>query len=312
MSSRWLPVCKPTGVTLLTAARHEGTIRVRNGRQLGIAEFGPTDGRPLVWFHGTPGARRQIPDEARLIAAAEGIRIIGIDRPGVGLSTPHLYDALVELVPDVEIVLDRLGIGELTTLGLSGGGPYALAMAHELGDRVRTVGVLGGVVPSQGPDRMGGGLVGFATHFSSVLPVVRTPMAFALTRLVRAVRPFGHQALVLYSKVSPEGDRKVLERPEVEAMFLDDLTTNGGRSMQAFVDDAILFTREWGFSVRDVQQHVTWWHGDADHIVPFAHAEHLVPLFPDAELRVRHGESHLGGLGAAHEVLQTLVAPVQA
>ena len=294
-------------MTLLTAARHEGTIRVRDGRQIGVAEFGPTDGRPLLWLHGTPGARRQIPDEARLIAAAEGIRIIGIDRPGVGLSTPHLYDAIVDLVPDVEIVLDRLGIGELAVIGLSGGGPYTLALAHQLPDRVHSVGVLGGVVPTRGPDGVGGGLVGFAMHFSSILPVVRKPMAYGLTTFVRATKPLGRQMLQLYARVSPEGDREVLLRPEVGAMFLDDLSTNGGRSMQAVVDDAILFTRDWGFSPREVQQHVTWWHGDADHIVPLAHAQHLVPMLPDAELRVRHGESHLGGLGAAHEVLQTIM-----
>jgi pimeloyl-ACP methyl ester carboxylesterase len=293
-------------MTLLTAARHEGTIRVRDGRQLGVAEYGPVDGTPIVWFHGTPGARRQIPDEARVIAAAEGYRIIGIDRPGVGLSTPHLYDHLVELVPDLEIVLDRLGIDRFAVIGLSGGGPYALATACLLGERVRTVGILGGVVPSRGPLAVSGGLVGFAVHFASLLPLVRRPMAYGLTGMVRAIKPLGHQALVLYSRVSPAGDRAVLERPEIEAMFLDDLSTNGGRSMQAFVDDAILFTREWGFDPRDVRQHITWWHGDADHIVPFAHAQHLVPLLQDAELRVRHGESHLGGLGAAHEVLQTL------
>jgi pimeloyl-ACP methyl ester carboxylesterase len=295
-------------MTVLTAARHEGTIRVREGRQLGVAEYGPVDGRPVVWFHGTPGARRQIPDEARLIAGAEGIRIIGVDRPGVGLSTPHLYDHLADLVPDLEIVLDRLGIDRFSVIGLSGGGPYALATAWGLGERVQRVGVLGGVVPSRGELAHGGGLVGFAMHFASLMPVVRRPMALALTQLVRGIRPLGHQALVLYSRVSPEGDRAVLERPEIEAMFLDDLTTNGGRSMQAFVDDAILFTREWGFDPREVQQRVVWWHGDADHIVPFAHAQHLVPLLQDAELRVRHGESHLGGLGAAHEVLQTVVA----
>src|SRR5207253_2336883 len=134
-------------MTTITAARHEGTIRVRQGRQMGIAEFGPPDGQAVIWFHGTPGARRQIPEEARLIAAAEGIRVIGVDRPGVGLSTGHLYDALVDIVPDIEIVADRLGIERFATVGLSGGGPYALAAAHELPDRVPAVGILGGVVP---------------------------------------------------------------------------------------------------------------------------------------------------------------------
>ena len=294
-------------MTLITAARHEGTIRVRDGRQLGIAEFGPPDGRAVVWFHGTPGARRQVPEEARLIAAAEGIRIIGIDRPGVGLSTAHLYDALVDLVPDLEIVVDRLGIEHFAVIGLSGGGPYALAAAARLGDRVQGVGILGGVAPTQGPDAIGGGLVGVATVAAPLLTALRVPLGYLLTGAMRAVRPLGRPMLQLYAAVSPEGDRDVLRRPDVGAMFLDDLATSGNRSMRAVIYDAILFTRPWGFDLAEVEQHVVWWHGDADHIIPFAHGEHVVPRLPDAELRVRPGESHLGGLGAAKEVLETVV-----
>jgi len=57
-----------------------------------------------------------------------------------------------------------------------------------------------------------------------------------------------------------------------------------------------------------VKMPVKWWHGDADHIVPLAHGEHCVRLLPDAELFVRPGESHLGGFGAAEEVLETVLA----
>jgi pimeloyl-ACP methyl ester carboxylesterase len=295
-------------MTTITAARHEGTIRVRDGRQLGIAEFGPPDGRAVIWFHGTPGARRQIPEEARVIAGLEGVRLIGIDRPGVGLSTGHLYDELVDIVPDIEIVADRLGIDRFATVGLSGGGPYALAAAHELSDRVPSVGILGGVVPTRGPDAMPGGLVGVATRFAPLLPLVREPLGALLTVLVRGTKPIGSQALQLYARLSPEGDRAVLERDEISMMFLDDLSTNGGRSMRAFVYDAILFTRDWGFSPRDVHQPVTWWHGDADNIVPLAHAEHLVPVMQHAKLLLRPGESHLGGLGAAREVLDAVLS----
>jgi pimeloyl-ACP methyl ester carboxylesterase len=295
-------------MTTITAARHEGTIRVREGRQLGVAEFGPPDGRAIVWFHGTPGARRQVPDEARIIAGLEGVRIIGVDRPGVGLSTPHLYDALADLVPDLEIVADRLGVERFAVIGLSGGGPYALATACALGDRVPAVGILGGVVPSTGPDAVGGGLVGVATRFKPILPLVREPLGFTLTALIRVTKPVGKPLLKLYARVSPEGDRRVLERDEIGTMFLDDLSTNGGRSMRAFVYDAILFTRDWGFSPRDVLQPVTWWHGDSDHIVPLAQAESLVPKIPNARLLLRPGESHLGGLGAAREVLDTVLS----
>ena len=56
-----------------------------------------------------------------------------------------------------------------------------------------------------------------------------------------------------------------------------------------------------------MQVPVQWWHGDADHIIPFEHGIHVVDRLPDAELHVMHGESHLGGLGLAKEILGTLV-----
>jgi len=50
-----------------------------------------------------------------------------------------------------------------------------------------------------------------------------------------------------------------------------------------------------------------WWHGDADHIVPFAHGVHMVSRLPQATLQTMSGESHLGGLGIAEEILRTLL-----
>ena len=120
----------------ITAARLEGTVRVRAGRKLGIAEFGTPDGQPVIWFHGTPGARRQIPEDARRIADARGLRIVGIDRPGVGLSTPHQYEDIFDFVTDLEMVVDQLGIERFAAIALSGGAPYAMAAASGLPGRV--------------------------------------------------------------------------------------------------------------------------------------------------------------------------------
>ena len=235
------------------------------------------------------------------------MRFIGIDRPGTGLSTSHLYESILDFIPDLEIALDELCVDELAVIGLSGGGPYALASAYAMPDRVKVVGVLGGVAPSRGPEGIDGGLVSVATRFAKVLPPLRVPLGGLLSGVILTLRPLGHAGLVAFARVSPPGDRAVLQRPEIEAMFLDDLMDTGGR-LRAPVDDAILFTRDWGFSLRDVRVPVKWWHGDADHIVPLAHGKHCVALLPDAELFVRPTESHLGGLGAAKEVLEVLLA----
>jgi pimeloyl-ACP methyl ester carboxylesterase len=107
----------------------EGNVAVGDDRQIGFAEFGDPQGRAVFWLHGTPGARRQIPVEARQYAERRHIRLIGVDRPGIGSSTPFQYPNVLAFADDLRTIADVLGIGQMAVIGLSGGGPYALACA---------------------------------------------------------------------------------------------------------------------------------------------------------------------------------------
>lgn len=281
---------------------------VREGRVLGIAEFGPpTADQTILWFHGTPGARRQIPEAVRRLAFDRGIRVIGMDRPGVGLSTAHLYGRLVEFTEDLEVALDRLGVERFSAVGLSGGAPYALAAAYAFPERVPTVGILSGVVPSGGEDGEAGGLVGLVARLKPMLPMLSEPVGSLLTGFIRVARPVAPHALDLYARLAPPGDRAVLAVPEHREMLLDDMLNSGRHGMRAAGYDAVLFTRAWGFSVRDVRSRVVWWQGDDDNIVPLSHAEHIVPMLPRGELRVQAGGGHLCGIAIGVEVLDTVL-----
>jgi pimeloyl-ACP methyl ester carboxylesterase len=291
----------------VTRPRLEGTIAVRDGRRLGFAEFGSPHGPAIVWMHGTPGARRQIPVEAREYADREGLRIIGIDRPGIGSSTPHVYESVLDWTEDLALVADTLGIDTMHLIGLSGGGPYALAAGAAMPDRVLGVAVLGGVAPTQGPDAATGGLVSLAAHVAPLVSLARVPIGMVLTLGIRMVTPLAGPALDLYARVQPQGDRELLGRPEFKAMFLDDLLNGSRKQVTAPLSDLILFSRPWGFRAADVRVPVRWWHGDADHIVPHAHGDHMVRLLPDATMRTIEGESHLSGLGLTEEILETLM-----
>jgi pimeloyl-ACP methyl ester carboxylesterase len=285
----------------------EGTVAVRDGRRLSFAEYGSPRGPAIVWMHGTPGARRQIPLEARAYAEEHGLRIIGVDRPGIGSSTPYLYGRLVDWTADLELLLDALAVETCRLIGLSGGGPYVLAAGARLPERVHGVGVLGGVVPTRGPDAAEGGLIQLAVRLAPLLQLTRVPLGVAITGGIRLVRPLAGTALDLYAAVQPAGDKNLLSRPEFKAMFLDDLLNGSRFQTSAPINDLLLFTRDWGFRAADVAVPVRWWHGDEDHIVPHRHGLHLVSLLPDATLATIDGESHLGGLGIAEEVLSTLM-----
>lgn len=285
----------------------EGSVAVRDDRRLSFAEYGRPRGRAVVWMHGTPGARRQIPLEARAWAEQHDVRIIGVDRPGIGSSTPYLYPDLRDWAADLELLLDVLAVDTVRLVGLSGGGPYVLAAGAALQDRVLGIGVLGGVAPTVGPDAVTGGPIRLARWAAPLLRAGRVPLGVALTQAIRLARPVAGPGLDLYAAVQPPGDRNLLARPEFKAMFLDDLLNGSRFQTSAPIHDLILFTRDWGFTLDEVRVPVRWWHGDDDHIVPFHHGAHVVDRLPDAAMRVIDGESHLGGLGIAREVLSTVL-----
>jgi pimeloyl-ACP methyl ester carboxylesterase len=294
-------------VVAIARPKLEGNIAVGEDRQIGFAEFGAPQGRAVFWLHGTPGARRQIPTEARVFAEEEDIRLIGIDRPGIGASTPYQYLNVLAFAEDIRTVADTLGIDKMAVVGLSGGGPYTLACAAAMPERVVAAGVLGGVAPTGGPDAIGGGAMALGSLVAPLLQAVGVPIRLLAVAFVRMARPVASPALDLYGLMSPPADRRLLARPEFKAMFLDDLLNGSRKQLAAPFADVIVFARDWGFRLDQVKVSVCWWHGDHDHIVPFSHGQHVVSRLPDAELYHLPGESHLAGLGRGEEILRTLM-----
>lgn len=111
------------------------TLTLPDGRSLGFADFGHPTGVPLFYFHGTMSSRL----EARLLDLAArdvGVRLIAVDRPGMGLSTWHEARSLRSWADDVSHLANHLRLERFGVAGWSGGGAYAAAVASVLGDRV--------------------------------------------------------------------------------------------------------------------------------------------------------------------------------
>jgi pimeloyl-ACP methyl ester carboxylesterase len=299
---------RPFGIGSSPPPRLEGTVTLANGRRLGYAEFGSPRGTLVLWFHGSPGARRQVPPVADRAGRELGLRIVCVERPGVGDSSDHLYGRLTDWTVDVAEVVDRLGHEHFMVMGLSGGGPYALACAHELPDRVVAAGLLGSLVPTAGDEAIAEGIVALTCRFNGTLSMLRHPLGRTMWGLTRMLNPISHFVVQGFARTMPPGDQRVLCDPALEAMFVDDLTVGSTRQFSAFVTDFILIGRPWGFRLTDIKVPVRWWHGDSDPFVPLDQARRAAALLPDVELQVRRGESHLGDFAAADEALAVLAA----
>ena len=111
------------------------TIDLPDGRTVGFADHGAADGTPVLWCHGGPGSRLE-PLQVADAAVESGFRLIGIDRPGYGRSTPQPDRTIAGWIPEALTVMDSLDIDRFFTVGVSTGGAYALALAALEPDRV--------------------------------------------------------------------------------------------------------------------------------------------------------------------------------
>lgn len=103
------------------------TITLPDGRELGYARYGSGEGPAIICLHGLPGSRI---DFARSDAAAKevGARIISVDRPGIGLSSPHQGATLLTHAKDIECLADALRLGSYAILVRNIVSPYRMIM----------------------------------------------------------------------------------------------------------------------------------------------------------------------------------------
>ena len=121
-------------------------IKLKDGRNLGFAEIGDSDGIPLIHFHGFPASRL----EARLLSEmiiGMKIRFISVDRPGMGLSDFKKKRQLLDWPSDVVELADQLSIDKFAVEGVSGGAPYSIACAYKIPERLTACGIICGLGP---------------------------------------------------------------------------------------------------------------------------------------------------------------------
>ncbi|HLB45042.1 MAG TPA: alpha/beta hydrolase, partial [Candidatus Limnocylindrales bacterium] len=122
-------------------------LRLADRRRLGYSESGDPEGAPVLFFHGF-GTTRVICPPAQP-AEELGIRLIAVDRPGIGLSDPKPGRNLLDWPADIAELADHLALDSFSIVGWSGGSPYALACGLAMADRVRAIAA--GTVSSRAP-----------------------------------------------------------------------------------------------------------------------------------------------------------------
>jgi ADP-ribose pyrophosphatase YjhB (NUDIX family)/predicted esterase len=279
---------------------------VRSRRKLELNEYGDGAGHPVFFFHGLIGSHHQasyVAEQAR----SSGLRLLAINRPGVGGSEFVTRASPLDAVDDVEDVAGHLELDDFSLIGISGGAPYALAALHRLGRRVRTVTVLSGMGPVQTPRGLRGMdyrrrlFLGAGSRYPQL---ARQAFQTAGDRFRASPERFLDRLIATWSPP----DRALFQRRTVYDLFLKDLHAvfTEGVGPAGLAQEIRLF-RHYGFplSALPADHRVTLWHGLSDTIVPPAMAWELVRALPNAEAHFVPG-GHFMAIDAADLIIARL------
>jgi pimeloyl-ACP methyl ester carboxylesterase len=281
------------------------TFRLRDGRAMGYAEYGDAAGKPTFFFHGFPGSRLEAAfgHEA---AVKHGARLIGVDRPGCGLSDFQRDRTFLDWPEDIVELAGALGIDRFSVAGISGGGPYVAACAYAIPQRLTGAYIISGVGPFDTPGATDG-----MSRQNKILFWLgrRAPwLGGVLIRMMaRAARSPSDKMMDRMARSMPEPDRVVLQQPNIRGVFVTDFREAFRQGARGSVHELRLYSRPWGFRLEDITVPVHLWQGSVDTNVPPSMGRYQASAIPNCHATFLEGEGHLLGITHIDEIMAAAV-----
>ncbi len=231
-----------------------GRTGLPDGRHLGWAEWGPADGTPVLLCPGA-ATSRWLGFGGGVVDAA-GVRLVSVDRPGLGASDPAPGRTLTDWAADIRHLVGERALREPLAVGFSQGAPFALALAA--GGLVNAVAVVSGSDELAHPR--------FAR---ALVPQVRDmvdAVAADPGAAEAAFAGFGSADALwdLVVATSPETDLAVYTEPVFRRAFCRAMDEAFGRGPAGYARDTVLAMGRWPFDPAGIAVPVDLWYGRRD------------------------------------------------
>ncbi len=259
---------------------------------MGIASVGQGDGFPIIHCHGSGSSRLEV-ELLAAQASQEGVRLIGLDRPGVGLSDPKPGYRLLDWPDDVVEVANQLGIKRFAVEGISAGGPYALACASKISWRLTACGLISTVPP---PDLMrsaGTRPMRAMWWIGAHAPHLLLLYARLTQRMIGSNAASIEKYLVRYAAHLGAADQQLLNNPEIRGLLVKAMAESSRQGGEGNLEVVLAEIRPWGFQVEQIAfEKIFLWHGEQDRIMPVAPARLLAQTLPHCIATFYPDEGH--------------------
>jgi pimeloyl-ACP methyl ester carboxylesterase len=271
-----------------------------DGRQVAYAEYGDPGGTPVLFHTGTYFSRL-LPNEPSL---PPGVRLISIDRAGIGESDPTARRTFAQSAADTNGLADGLQLNDYAILGWSSGTAHAMACAAHTPQRVRRLGVVAATPPWMRPHALKDmdfqwAMIGRASNMSNRFG----PMVPVLTGQVRKIALNPKKILKLLARTPP--DVAAVEKLRTGILASNTEAIKSGPD--GMIGDIMTYVRPWDFDIAIIRTPTIVWHGDRDRICPHG-ADYITATIAGSRQTTFAGEGHLALFDHWGDVLREMTA----
>lgn len=280
----------------------DSQIVLPDGRRLAYTDIGEPDGVCVLFFHGAPMSRLHLTYlEHRFLA--EGVRVVSPDRPAYGGSSPQPGRSMADWPSDVAALADALGVDRFVVAGHSSGGPYAVASAALLPERVSSGIILGGVT-DMGWDGAWDGYVESECQLMR-LADEKAAIAWCVERFGADGSGFSAGSDLEFA----EPDTALFEDEQVGPALTAALAQAFRQGVAGYAQDMVVQGRPWPFDPGRITVPVNVVHGELDVLLPLAHSRHTSELIPGSTLCVLPGHGHISAISELPALVSTRRSP---
>jgi pimeloyl-ACP methyl ester carboxylesterase len=235
--------------------------------------------------------------------------LVGMDRPGYGHSSMKRGWKVGDVPADAAALADHLGYDRLIVSGYSGGGPFAIACALKIPQRLSAVGIISGV----GPAEIGSAGMHEGNRKKFDLAQRAPWLVKLMIRLAFAGLRGRPDKLVLQMAKNrakfPPVDQAVLDDQHFLDWMVKETLDAITLSTAGFAHEEILMASPWGFQLSDIRcQNVFLWHGCLDRNVPVSMGQASAKRIPGCSAFFYEDEGHLSLIyHRGREIFRTLI-----
>ncbi|WP_411826789.1 alpha/beta fold hydrolase [Luteolibacter sp. AS25] len=259
------------------------------GQRLAWCEYGDPNGAPVFYYHGWPSSRLQA-NLAHDLAKERNLRLIAMDRPGMGQSTLIENRKLEDWPALIASFADHLGIEKFGQIGVSGGGPYVLACAAAIPERLTASAVLAGMVPLP---LLGLGPEGLHPLYRLLIPLRKAPSSiftqgFRLASLMTKSQPTALPVSLMVKSLAKEDRELLLGDPNLWTLSTTSFTegVTGPSGGKGIMTDAEIYLMKSSIEVEKIDHPIHYWHGGDDKNIPTSLVESLTGKMPNSTLTI--------------------------